>query len=267
MAPIPTRTLVLVLIVEPSGVHAPDPIAGGRNAFSSRYQGVRKFHGPDRPVGRGFWVAFEPAGSANRLRGRRTRSRLGQTDTGDLVMTLIIAVEEDGRVIMGADSAVGKPEEFYVLSHMEKIAQCGRYLLGHCGNARIGQVLHHLVEWPEPPDSGPLAPFLVQQVMPEVRRAIQDAGAAQQGPAILGDTTVVLMALRGELYVVGADLTVVRTEELACIGCGRHAAYPAMEALKAAGVEPAHKRIEMALEIVARRVPVVEPPFRFLENM
>ncbi len=181
-------------------------------------------------------------------------------------MTTVIAVEEHARVIMGADSAAGKPEEYYVFRHLEKIARCGRYLIGHCGNARIGQVLHHLVEWPEPPSSGPLAPFLIREVMPEVRRAVQDAGAAQEGRCILGDTTVVLLAVRGELYVVCADLTVIRSDGLACIGCGRHAAYPAMEALELSGVEPARKRIETALEIVARRVPVVEPPFRFLEG-
>ena len=149
---------------------------------------------------------------------------------------------------------------------MTKIARCGPYLFGYCGNARIGQVLHYLLEWPEPPESGPLAPFFVRMLMPEIRRAVQDAGAAQQGRGILGEATILLVAVRGELYVVDPELTVVRTDGLACIGCGRHAAYPAMEALKAAGVEPARKRIEMALEIVAHRVPVVEPPFRFLES-
>ena len=179
-------------------------------------------------------------------------------------MTLVIANEVPGGVIMAADSAAGKPEEFYVYRHLEKIARCGRYLVGHCGNARIGQVLNHLVEWPEPPSSGPLAPFLIREVIPAIRRALQHAGAAQEGPAILGETTVVLVAVGSELYIVGNDLTVVRSEGLTCIGCGRHAAYPVMEALEAAGVEPAQRRIEMALEIVARRVPVVEPPFRFL---
>ena len=131
-------------------------------------------------------------------------------------MTLVIAIEVPGGVIMAADSAAGRPEEFYVYRHLAKIARCGPYLVGHCGNARIGQVLNHLV---------PLAPFLIREVMPAVRRALHDAGAAQEGPAILGETTVVLVALGGELYIVGNDLTVVRSEGLTCIGCGRHAAY------------------------------------------
>ena len=42
-------------------------------------------------------------------------------------MTLVIAHEESGRVIMGADSAFGNPEEYYVFSHAEKLARCGPY--------------------------------------------------------------------------------------------------------------------------------------------
>jgi len=181
-------------------------------------------------------------------------------------MTLVIAEEEEGRVVMGADTAAGRPEEFYVYEHLEKIARRGPYLLGHCGSTRIGQVLQHLVEWPDPPAGGPLAPFLIREVVPKIRQTLLDVGAARDGPYILGDTTVILVAARGEIDVIGADLTVVRSNGLSCIGCGRHAAYPTMEALKAAGIGPARRRIEMALEIVARRVPVVEPPFRFLEE-
>ncbi len=181
-------------------------------------------------------------------------------------MTLVIAVEEAGRVVMGADSAAGNPEEFYVYPRLEKIARRGPYLVGHCGNGLVGQVVNILVEWPEPPVSGELLPFLVREVVPEIRRTVRAADAAGEGRFILGDKTVLLLGVRGRLFVVGADLCVVRSPGLSCIGAGRHAAYPAMEALEAAGVEPARKRIETALEIVARRVPVVEPPFRILEG-
>ena len=181
-------------------------------------------------------------------------------------MTLVIAVEERGRIIMGADSAAGEPGEFYAFNHLEKIARCGPYLVGFCGSLRVGQVLHHLVEWPEPPAEVPLTSFLVREVAPAISQAMHDAGAVREGQGILGEKTVVLLAVRGELYAIGSDLTLIRIDGPACIGCGRHAAYPAMEALALAGVETARRRIEITLEIVARRVPVVEPPFHFLES-
>ena len=183
-------------------------------------------------------------------------------------MSLIIGVEEEGRVILAADSAASTEErfEFYSLRHLEKIARCGPYLVGYCDNARVGQVLFHHVDWPDPPESGPLASFLVREVVPEIRRAVHAAGAAQEGRTFLGPRTVVLVAARGELYAVGADLAVVRSEGLVCIGSGRSAAYPVMDALLAAGVSSVRERIEMTLETVARRSPNVAPPFRFLET-
>ena len=184
-------------------------------------------------------------------------------------MSLVIGIEHEDRVILAGDSAVGivdHPGEIYSLRHLEKIARCGPYLLGYCDNARIGQVVVHHVDRPEPPESGPLAPFLVREVVPEIRRAVEAAGAAQEGRAVLGPKTVVLVAVRGELYIISADFTVIRSEGFTCIGFGRAAAYPVMDALLAAGIESAHKRVEMTLEIVSGRSPFVAPPFRFLES-
>ncbi len=134
-------------------------------------------------------------------------------------MTLIIAQAEADRILMASDSAGGTPEEFYVLPHFAKIARCGPYLVGACGSARIMQILHHCVAWQEPPDVGDRLPFLVQEVVPEVRRAVQEAGAANTGRQFLGEKTAVLFGVRGELYCVGTDLTVVRWSGPACIGC------------------------------------------------
>lgn len=181
-------------------------------------------------------------------------------------MTLIIAEEEAGRIVMGADSAAGSKDEVYSYPELEKIFERGPYTIGSCGNGLIGQVLQVLVEWPEPPKSGEILPFLVREVVPEIRRAVVDAGAAQEGQGILGDTTVLFLGVRGTLFVICADLTVVKSRGWACIGSGRQRAYPTMEALKAAGVEPARERIERTLEVVAEYTPLVRPPWRFLEG-
>jgi hypothetical protein len=181
-------------------------------------------------------------------------------------MSLVISEEEEGRVIMGADSAAGSAEEIHVYPDLEKIVQRGPYLVGHCGQALVGQAVNVFVEWPEPPKSGELLPFLVREVVPEIRRGVQEAGAVYEGPAILGDKTVLVLALRGQLFVIGSDLFVIKSPGLTCIGAGRPYAYPTMKALKAAGVEPARKRIEMTLKAAAEECPFVRPPFRFLKS-
>ena len=182
-------------------------------------------------------------------------------------MTLIIGKEEAGRLVMGADSAAGTPEEFYVYPHWAKIAHCGPYLVGACGSGQVVQILHHCVEWPTPPASeGDLCPFLIREVVPEIRRVAQATGIQPARGMYLGDKTVVLIGVHGKLYAMGSDLVVVRSRGLSCIGIGRHAAYPVMEALEQARIGPARVQIEMTLEIVSRHVPVVASPFRFLEQ-
>ena len=101
---------------------------------------------------------------------------------------------------------------------------------------------------------------------PAILLAAQAAGIEPAQGLFLGDRTVVQIGVRGELYVMGSDLVVFRSRGLSCIGYGRHAGYPVMEALDRAGVGPARRQIEMTLEIVAQHVPVVAPPFRFLEQ-
>jgi len=134
-------------------------------------------------------------------------------------MTLIIGKEEPGRLVMGADSAGGTPEEFYVYPHLPKIAQCGSYLVGACGSGRVVQILQHCVKWPEPPLSGDLLPFLIHEVVPEILRAAQAGGVEPARGLFLGDRTVVQIGVRGELYVMSSDLEVPapapRAEQLA----------------------------------------------------
>lgn len=181
-------------------------------------------------------------------------------------MTLVIAEKEAGRVIMGADSAAGGREEIHTYPDIEKVVRRGPYLVGHCGSGRIGQVVNLLVEWPDPPQSGALLPFLVREVVPRIRRAVRDAGAAREGVAILGEKTVLLVGLHGQLLAIGCDLNVLDLSGPACIGAGRHHGYGAMHALKAAGVEPARKRVEMALRAAADDSLYVRPPFHILET-
>lgn len=181
-------------------------------------------------------------------------------------MTLVIAQQEAGRVIMGADSAAGSTDEIHTYPDLEKIFRRGPYLVGVCGSWLICQVVNYLVEWPEPPDSGDLLPFLFGEVVPEIRRAVKAADALHGAPTFLGDKTVLLVGLRGQLFIITSDLSVVRSAGLSCIGSARQYGYAAMHALKAAKIKSARRRIEMALETAAEFSNFVRPPFRILES-
>ncbi len=71
-------------------------------------------------------------------------------------------------------------------------------------------------------------------------------------------------ASQGQLWHVGPDLTVLREDEFGAIGSGRIRAYSALHALKVAGVEPAERRLELALETAAKYTTSVRPPWHFV---
>lgn len=181
-------------------------------------------------------------------------------------MTLIISAEEEGCVIMGADSAASSPNEVYTFPALEKIVQCGEYLIGACGSGRVCQIIRTLVEWPEVPETDVLMPFLVRKVAPAIRDAVEEAGALQEGLSGLGNKTQIVLGIKGQLFYIATDLAIVKSHSMGCIGSGRHHGYAAMHALAAVGVGPARKRIQLALEAAAEYSLQVRPPFRFLES-
>jgi len=178
-------------------------------------------------------------------------------------MTLIVTEKDPDRIVMGADSALGAADEVYTCPNTQKIFRADSYLVGVCGSTRISQILQFM-RWPNPPDAID-DPFIVRNIVPAIREAAHDGGALLNGHAVLGERTVITVAVHGEIIVLGCDLAMVRLNGPVCIGSGRHAAYATMRALKAAGVEPARRRIELTLEAVAEYSLYVRPPFRVLE--
>ncbi len=179
-------------------------------------------------------------------------------------MTCVAAVVSGDTILAGADSAAGMGEEIYRLDE-PKVFVREPYLLGYCGSLRIGQILRHRVELPEPPESEDLTPFLVRELVPAVRRAVEEEGAAGEGKAFLGEKTVILIGWRGKLWTLGTDLSIFPAgADFVAIGSGRPRSYGAFHALAAAGVEPARRRLELALEAAAAYTSNVRAPFHFV---
>jgi ATP-dependent protease HslVU (ClpYQ) peptidase subunit len=176
-------------------------------------------------------------------------------------MTIVLAETEDQTVTFAADSAGSWGDEIYTID-LPKAFTLGPYLFGYCGSYRIGQVLRHCLELPEPPASDP-EKFLVREVVPILRQAVVDQGAAADGRFFLGEKTTILVAFRGRIWSIGTDLAVFPELSYAAIGSGRLRAYGALHALNAAGVEPARRRLELALTATAEHTANVRPPWHF----
>jgi hypothetical protein len=95
---------------------------------------------------------------------------------------------------------------------------------------------------------------------------LTEEGVAGSGAAILGEKTSILLGCRGQIWTICQDLTLVREAPYAAIGSGRLRAYGALHALQASGVEPARRRLELALEAPAAYTSNVRPPWHFVSG-
>ncbi len=177
-------------------------------------------------------------------------------------MTVVLADTEDGDLIFAADSAASHGDEIYTVA-TPKVFALGSYLFGYAGSYRIGQILRHYVELPEPP-ARDAERFLVREVVPILRDAVREQGAAGPGKAVLGERTALLIGFRGRVWCVGADLTVTPEGAYAAIGSGRLLAYAAFHALDAVGVAPGRRRLELVLQATAKHTASVRRPWRFV---
>ncbi len=181
-------------------------------------------------------------------------------------MTCVVGVTDGEIITLGADSAAGgSGDEIYTLD-MRKVFARGQYLFGACGSPRVGQVLRYQAELPEPPASADLEPFLVRELVPAIRTAVEDEGLASPGRAFLGEKTALLVGCRGRLWCITSDLTVIPEHPFAAIGSGRLRAYGALHALQAAGVEPVQRQLELALAAAAAYTANVRPPWQFVSS-
>ena len=183
-------------------------------------------------------------------------------------MTCVVGSIDGQSVILGADSAAigaGSGSEIYTPPE-PKVFVCGRYVIGVCGSYRVGQVLRYQAELPEPATSADLRSFLIRELIPAIGDLLEAKGVVGSSRACLGHKVSMLLGYDGQLWHVSPDLTVLPEVEFGAIGSGRLRAYAALHALKAARVQPAQRRLELALEAAATYTATVRPPWHFVRS-
>ncbi len=184
-------------------------------------------------------------------------------------MTCVVGSIDGQSVILAADSAaVGDPDgsEIYTMPE-PKVFECGAYLIGVCGSYRVGQVLRYRGQLPEPSaTAADVGSFLIRDLAPAIGELLAAEGVVGSHRTDLGDKVALLLGYRGQLWCIASDLSVLPEVEFGAIGSGRLRAYAALHALKSAGVEPAQRRLELALEAAAKYTASVRPPWHFVQS-
>lgn len=174
-------------------------------------------------------------------------------------MTAIAAIVQDGRVLIGGDSAGVDGHELVVRADA-KVFTTGPYVFGFTSSFRMGQLIRYAFEPPEPgPD---LSRFMVTGFVDALRECLKDGGwATKENEQESGGTF--LVGVHGRLFGVEDDYQVAEpADEFAAVGCGAHLALGALYATRDLGLTP-QDRLERALQAAERFSSCVRGPFTF----
>lgn len=168
-------------------------------------------------------------------------------------MTCIVALKaDDGRVIMGADSA-GADERCVLTLKEPKIARVGGALIGYTSSFRMGQLLAHSLTLPEHHADVPVEKYMATSFVNAVRNCFKDGGYSKRENDIESGGTF-LIAYRGRIFHVQDNYSVIESaESFDSCGSGFLAALGSLHSTNPAllDLDPM-KRVQLALDAAQR---------------
>lgn len=176
------------------------------------------------------------------------------------VLTAIVAIKHNGRVLIGGDSA-GVAGLQMSIRRDRKVFKVGEFAIGYTSSFRMGQVLqYHL----DPPKGRGGMRYMVGKFVPHVRELLKKHGYAKVDNNVeSGGFFIVGHA--GEIYMVQSDFQVSRTVDgFDACGCGEDLILGSLHTTSKMRMT-ARQRATMALRAAERFSAGVRGPFHFVE--
>lgn len=179
-------------------------------------------------------------------------------------MTCIVALEHEGLVYVGGDSAGIESSSLAICSRAdEKVftTEGGDFIMGFSGSFRIGQLLRYALVPPEQSTKKDDMAYMVTDFIDAVRAMQKDKGSMKKENELEEHDSGFIVGYKGKLYVVESDFQVGRpTEDYAAVGCGAQIALGALYATRKARLKP-EERITLALQAATEYSAGVRPPY------
>lgn len=176
-------------------------------------------------------------------------------------MTCIVAVEENGRVVIGGDRMGSNSHTGSSVSH-SKVFNVGEITIGYTSSFRMGQLLQYALEVPEIEDGTDIDKWVSINLMQAIRKAYKDNGwdKEKDGEATNGSF---LLVAKNRVYEIQTDYSYIRniSGEYA-IGSGADYALGSLRSTR--GKMPIEARVIESLESAAEYVLSVAAPFDIL---
>jgi ATP-dependent protease HslVU (ClpYQ) peptidase subunit len=183
-------------------------------------------------------------------------------------VTCIVAVEHEGAVWMGGDSAAVKHDSMQMMLMREpKVFVNGPVIFGISGSPRMGQILRYVLAVPSQPDDKSDAAWMATDFANAVRSAFSSAGwmrvkeGAEEGGFFLA-------GYRGKLYLVEDDFVALELRRgYEAIGTGGPYALGALHAMRGLpGAMCVDVQIARALDAAESLNAGVRGPFTILRG-
>ena len=177
-------------------------------------------------------------------------------------MTAVVGLVHDGRVHLGADSALTAGWAL-TISAQPKVFRRGPYVIGTSGSPRMAQVMRYSFE--PPPLDGEPHRFMATAFIDAMRQVLKDAGVATKtADQEATGGSFALVGIAGRLFEIQSDYQVSESVDgFAAIGSGFE---PCLGALHATPGRPVRERLRIALEAAERFNAAVHGPFVFVAS-
>lgn len=181
-------------------------------------------------------------------------------------MTVIVGLEANGKVVMGADS-IGVNNYLAEIRLDPKIFFVDEMMIGFCGSFRMGQLLQYRLEIPKHPDGIPDHEYLCTAFVDAVKKLFNDHEVEKERSGVKEAIGAFLVGYRGHVYAIFEDYQVGRSHAgYASVGAGDQYALGAMSATEGMRIKPI-RRVQLALEAAEKHSPWVRGPFTIEESM
>jgi ATP-dependent protease HslVU (ClpYQ) peptidase subunit len=161
-------------------------------------------------------------------------------------MTIIVAIKDDKKIIMGADS-IGVSHYDKVERVDTKIFKKNNFLIGFTSSYRMGQILNYIWTPPEHPKDMPNMEYMVSTVVTSIIDTFEKEKYAKvNNNRIEGGTF--LIGYKNSIYKIDSDFQVAETmDNYDACGCGESYALGTFYATELMELKP-RERVNLALK-------------------
>jgi ATP-dependent protease HslVU (ClpYQ) peptidase subunit len=167
-------------------------------------------------------------------------------------MTCIVALEDQGTVYMGADSAATE-DDAISLRVNPKIFKIGKFLIGYCNSFRYGQIIEHYFKPPAQQEKDVMK-YMITKFVPELKKVLENNQYEEKDSSLI-------IGYDGKIFYIESDWQVGHdTTNYHAIGAGAPYAFGSLYSTEG---EP-FLRIEKALRSAESFCTNVSSPFHYL---